>query len=75
MLNVIFQPDCHGLPDGYYPDPYSCVKYWVCQGGVGYHQHCPANQYYEPVLIRCDWDWAVECGSRPPCNECDEGCP
>ena len=67
--------DCHGLPDGYYPDPYSCVKYWICQGGAGYHQQCPPDQYYEPVLVRCDWSWAVECGSRPPCNECLEGCP
>ena len=44
--------DCSVRPDGYYPDPYSCVKYWICVGGVGYHNMCPPDQYYEPALVR-----------------------
>merc|ERR1719219_2637927 len=67
--------DCNHKPDGYYPDPFSCVKYWICQGGVSLHQQCPPDQYWEPVKRWCDWYDRVECGSRPPCNECEAGCP
>ena len=67
--------DCSSKPSGWYPDPYSCVKYWVCLAGVGVHQQCPTGLYWEPVKIMCDFYDRVECGSRPPCNECEEGCP
>ena len=65
--------DCSNKTDGYYLDPYSCIKYWKCQDGVGLHKKCPPSQYWHPVKLWCDW--SVECGSRPPCNECEDGCP
>eukprot|EP00092_Neocalanus_flemingeri_P028293 GFUD01030724.1.p1 GENE.GFUD01030724.1~~GFUD01030724.1.p1 ORF type:complete len:369 (-),score=85.95 GFUD01030724.1:162-1247(-) len=67
--------DCSSRPNGWYADPYSCKKYWNCINGVGTHHICPDTLMYEPVKVQCDWPYSVTCGNRPPCNECDEGCP
>jgi len=67
--------DCSSLKDGYYADPYSCRKYWQCSGGHGYHYMCPEEEMWDPGHDWCNWDYLVECGNRPPCNECEEGCP
>jgi len=67
--------DCSSKPDGWYPDPYSCPKYWHCTGGVGQHLMCPNGLMYEPSKVQCDYEERVECGSRPKCNECEDGCP
>merc|ERR1711868_182739 len=67
--------DCGSLKDGWYADPYSCRKYWQCVGGKGYHHMCPEEQMWDPGHDWCNWDYLVECGNRPECNECDEGCP
>ena len=67
--------DCSSKPSGWYPDPYSCVKYWNCQGSRATHYICPDGLMYEPSKVQCDYPDRVECGSRPPCNECLDGCP
>ena len=41
----------------------------------GYHHMCPEEQMWDPGHDWCNWDYLVECGNRPECNECDEGCP
>jgi len=66
--------DCTNKEDGWYPDPYSCKKYWHCSAGTGQHMICDLNYMYEPVKIQCDLPERVNCGNRPPCNECDEDC-
>jgi len=67
--------DCSHKPDGWYPDPYSCEKYWHCTGGTAQHLMCQDGLMYEPVKIQCDFPDRVRCDNRPPCNECDAGCP
>ena len=76
----MFSADCSAHDDGWYADPYSCMKYWNCLGGRKTHYHCPKDGngvqlMYEPVKVQCDFPERVNCGSRPPCNECDDGCP
>ena len=29
--------DCHGKPNGFYPDPYSCERFWECDHGNAFH--------------------------------------
>jgi len=67
--------DCSSKPDGWYPDPYSCPKYWHCSGGASVHLMCGPGLMYEPDKIQCDFPDRVNCGSKPPCNECEDGCP
>ena len=67
--------DCSSKPDGWYADPYSCKKYWQCSNGHGYHNMCDGDLMYDPGHIWCDNPDRVNCGSRPPCNECDDDCP
>merc|ERR1712183_379474 len=67
--------DCSNKQDGYYADPFSCRKYWHCQHGVGEHVLCKDNLMYDPGHVWCDFPENVNCGNRPPCNECNEGCP
>merc|ERR1712001_311208 len=46
--------DCSQFPDGWYPDPYNCRKYWHCYQGDGEHKTCPAGQLYNAQDIMCD---------------------
>ena len=70
-----FSLDCSNKPDGWYADPYSCVKYWNCIGGKATHHICDEGLFYEPVKVQCDYEDRVNCGNRPHCNECDDNCP
>ena len=68
--------DCSEKPDGWYQYPYSCVKYWRCTGGTAQHFICPEDQLYDSHRIQCDYPNHLDnCGDRPPCNECNDGCP
>ena len=29
--------DCHDKPNGFYPDPYSCERFWECDHGNAFH--------------------------------------
>ena len=66
--------DCTGKPNGWYPDPYSCLKYWNCDNDQATHYICPEGLMYDSVRVYCDFLWGFECGSRPPCNECIDSC-
>jgi len=67
--------DCSSKDDGWYADPYSCKKYWHCTAGVGQHMICEKNYMFDPGHVWCDTPDRVNCGNRPPCNECDDDCP
>ena len=45
--------DCSGRQDGWYPDPFSCPKYWVCTAGRAIHQSCPQGKtlFTRPSLL------------------------
>jgi len=70
--------DCKDKGTGWYEDPYSCIKYWNCQGSTATHFICPDGlmaKVDEPYNVACDFPDRVDCGSRPPCNECADDCP
>merc|ERR1712142_1291041 len=70
--------DCSEKGTGWWEDPYSCVKYWNCQGSTATHFQCPDGlmaKVDEPSGVQCDFPDRVNCGNRPPCNECDDDCP
>merc|ERR1712027_93515 len=62
--------DCSNKPNGYYPDPYSCQDFWICEHGFAYHEQCQPGLMYDAELVECNWADEVDCGSRPPCDEC-----
>ena len=80
--------DCHNKPNGFYPDPYSCERFWECDHGNAFHFkvdyfrifcvfsdcfllfQCQPGLFYEPLKKECDWANGVNCGNRPPCDEC-----
>merc|ERR1712042_208144 len=76
-----YYPDeynCSEKGTGWWEDPYSCVKYWNCQGSTATHFQCPDGlmaKVDEPSGVQCDFPDRVNCGNRPPCNECDDDCP
>jgi len=66
--------DCSDKDDGYYPDPYSCERFWQCERGTAFHSKCQPGLFYDPINVMCDWPENVDCGSRPPCDECLDEC-
>lgn len=68
------QMDCSAFPDGWYPDPYNCRKYWHCEHGSGQHYVCKDNLLYDPDHKWCDFPSSVDCGERPVCDDCDSNC-
>ena len=66
--------DCTGVPSGYYPDPFNCRKFWICDQDIGTHVTCDKNYLYDEKNIACDLPDRVNCGGRPVCDECDENC-
>ena len=66
--------DCTAMPDGWYPDPYNCRKYWHCEAGKGHHYTCQDSFLFDPVHVWCDWPYNVDCGGRPVCDDCDQNC-
>jgi hypothetical protein len=68
------QLDCSNMTAGWYADEFNCRKYWHCADGVGEHFTCKDDMLYDPVHVWCDTPDRVECGERPICDDCDEGC-
>jgi len=59
------------FPVGYFPDPYDCDQYAYCTGGVPGYVGCSNTTFsglYNPEEVYCDFDYRVECGSRPICR-------
>jgi len=66
-------------PNGYFPDPKNCIKYYHCYEGVVEERiTCPKvngkQECFDPVNTWCDWPERVDCGNRPICDENDENC-
>ena len=49
----------------HYPDPNNCQNYYDCYNGCIYNRTCPENEYWNPVMNYCDWEWNVDCGVNP----------
>lgn len=52
---------CAGKPDGYYPNPSDCSKYYMCHGGAMYEYNCRSSLLYNKKTKLCDWPENVEC--------------
>ncbi|KAI8498066.1 hypothetical protein Bbelb_240100 [Branchiostoma belcheri] len=52
---------CNGLPNGNYPDPEDCSKYYSCSNGIAYSMPCPAGLNYNEDIGVCDWPVNVDC--------------
>ena len=50
-------------PNGFYPHPSDCQKYFQCGGGVAYEYTCPDGTLWNNELKFCDWEANVECNS------------
>ncbi|KAI3388436.1 hypothetical protein SNEBB_011015 [Seison nebaliae] len=65
--NILDQFAFHCPGEGYYPDPYSCVVYYLCTNGEAAELRCGENLAYNAQRQMCDWDEKVDCkrGRRP----------
>jgi len=78
-------PDCHATtapgpcpyPDGYFKDPDSCDRYYICEHETPTSRKCEAKMDADGVkyqllynfdVIQCDWPYRVTCGERPICD-------
>ncbi|XP_046391252.1 peritrophin-1-like [Ischnura elegans] len=56
--------------EGYFPNPYDCSKYFVCQRRpnddtlVAWGQHCPGGLWYNPAKGLCDFKSNVDCQAQ-----------
>ncbi len=55
---------CVGKPDGLYPDPTNCHKYYQCAGGITYFGDC-GTLAFNPVCSCCDHAANVPLCSKP----------
>ncbi|CAH1258875.1 MRC1 [Branchiostoma lanceolatum] len=53
---------CEGKPDGNYPDPDDCSKYYTCSNGIPHSMPCPDGLYYNEETDQCDYPENVDCG-------------
>ena len=53
--------------DGYFPDPDTCTRYYMCNGGTPTAYDCGEGLVWDPDLNLCGWASSVECrnGNRP----------
>jgi len=56
-------------PNGLYPDPKNCMKYYQCYENTPQRMSCQVKQgqqlLYDPTTTWCDWPDRVTCGARP----------
>jgi len=53
-------------PDGFYPYPDTCTKFYQCIGGKPFIYSCPSSLYFNPAIRACDWPANV-----PSCTKLD----
>ena len=54
-------------PNGFFPDPEQCDKYYECVGEVPEEKFCPDGLLFEasnPNNELCDYPFNVDCGAR-----------
>ena len=50
-------------PNGLYPHPSDCQKYYQCGHGTAYEYTCPSGTLFNQQLNVCDWEANVVCNS------------
>ena len=50
-------------PNGFYPHPTDCQKYFQCGHGTPYELTCPSGTLWNDELDYCDWPANVQCSS------------
>ncbi|XP_052129911.1 myrosinase 1 [Frankliniella occidentalis] len=56
-----FDFKCSG--DGYFPDPSSCRRYWLCVGGSAFRYDCAAEAVYSHARADCVFSTDVPCST------------
>ena len=54
-------------PNGFFPDPEQCDKYYECVGEIPEEKFCPDGLLFEasnPNNELCDYPFNVDCGAR-----------
>ncbi|XP_043275177.1 uncharacterized protein [Venturia canescens] len=64
QANPVPPPGCLG-PRGQYPSLNNCANYLNCWDDVVIEQTCPNGLLFNDVTGLCDFDYNVNCGSRP----------
>ncbi|XP_076182927.1 uncharacterized protein LOC143154823 [Ptiloglossa arizonensis] len=57
-------PGCYALR-GQFPSSTNCANYLNCWDAVVIEQSCPDGLLFNAVSLVCDYDYNVNCGSRP----------
>lgn len=52
---------CEVGGDGYYPSPYSCEEYYMCNDGHAHHFKCAAGLLFNSQFNYCGWPKDVVC--------------
>ncbi len=52
-------------PSGFYANPDDCASFYQCSGDVPYLYPCADGTYYDEIMVVCNWEDMVDCGSRP----------
>ncbi|CAK9833032.1 Probable chitinase 10 [Anthophora retusa] len=57
-------PGCYA-PRGQFPNPRNCAGYLNCWDDIVTEQLCPDGLLFNDYTLVCDYDYNVNCGSRP----------
>lgn len=60
------QFDCSSRADGYYSDPASCEKYYICAATMTFHSSCHPGLHFNAATNFCDFGEHVQCGAKQP---------
>lgn len=62
-------------PEGFFPDPYQCDKYFQCKDNVVVAQKlCPDGMVFNdfsPTHEKCDLPFNIDCSKRPELRKCN----
>ena len=59
---------CQSQPDGLYKHPSDCHTFVTCSNGVTYETICPANLFFDDVLIVCNHYYALSDVRKTECE-------
>ena len=52
-------------PNGFYPHPNDCQKYYQCAHGTPYEYTCASGLLWNNLMNYCDWAANVQCNLQP----------